>query len=90
MGFVKMKDKDSSVDYMIDWTEWLSTNETIASSAWTLPTGLTEDNADFDDDSSSIMVSGGSNGVVYSAVCTATTNQGRTVQRRVALRVEER
>jgi len=85
-----MKDKDSSVDYMIDWTDWLATDETVTASDWTVPAGLTEVNTDFDDDSSTIMVSGGSNGTVYALTCTATTNQGRTVQRRVALRVEER
>lgn len=34
------KDPDDTVDYSVDWSQWLE-SDTIQSSTWTLPAGIT-------------------------------------------------
>lgn len=42
MSCVKHKDPDAKLNYGLDWSEWLDAGETIASSVWDVPTGLSE------------------------------------------------
>lgn len=74
------KDPDEVEDYFIDWSDRLATSETISTSSWTVETGLNKDSSTNTNTVSTIWVSGGTHGESYEAVCTITTNQGRTKQ----------
>lgn len=41
MTRIFVKDPDAVVDYAIDWTTWLA-GDTITTSTWTVPTGITK------------------------------------------------
>ena len=67
------KNIDATLDYGIDWTDWLN-GDTIATSSWDVPAGITNENEGFDDNETVIWLSGGSVGPAYKLVNTVTTN----------------
>lgn len=96
---VFVKDPDSITDYTINWGDgYLDTNspaETISTSSWAVspadspgmsvsgtPTKTTT--------TATAFVTGGVVGRVYALVNTITTSGGRTDERSIILRVEER
>lgn len=82
------KDPDETLDYGIDWSSWLL-DDTIISSLWIVPDGLTESLADFDDTFSLIWLSGGDSVSVYEVTNRITTAEGRIKDQTIFLRVEE-
>jgi len=56
------KDPQDVLDYVLDWSDWLDTSETISTSTWTVPSGITKDS---DSKSSSETVIWLSGGTVY-------------------------
>lgn len=84
------KDPDSVLDYGIDWSTWLASGETISTSAWTVPTGITKDSDSKGDTSTLVWLSGGTAGVVYTLANKITTSDSRTVERSIEIIVEER
>lgn len=78
------KDPDGSEIYGLDWSDFLGA-DTIASSDWTVPTGLTENAATNDTTSTQIRVSGGTVGTQYQLVNRITTDAGATYDRTVLL-----
>ncbi len=56
------KDPQDVLDYVLDWSDWLDTSETISTSTWTVPSGVTKDS---DSKSSSETVIWLSGGTVY-------------------------
>ena len=62
---VPTKDPDSNLDYGFDWTDWLVTGESIASSSWILPSDLVEESTIFSANKTSIYFSGGVSGYTY-------------------------
>ena len=71
------KDPDSVLDYSIDWSQWLA-SDTLVSSNWTVPSGITIDSNTNDTTSTTIWVSGGTVGVTYSLQNRIVTALGRT------------
>jgi hypothetical protein len=88
-----LKDPQSRVDYRIDWGGYLD-GQVVAASAWTVtPTetgGLGVDGSTFDLERTSATLTGGLPGHVYSATNRVTLSDGRSDQRSITLRVEER
>jgi len=85
-----VKDPDSLLDYSIDWgTYWLGT-DTIASSTWSVPAGLTQVTNTFDDDTATVWVSGGVSGQTYSLTNRITTNDGRIGDQTISLVVRSK
>ena len=86
-----LKDPDALLDYTIDWTTWLD-GDTIDTSNWTLPSGITEDSSGMDGTSSkaTVWLSGGDAGTVYTVVNTIVTAAGRTDERSLDIKVAER
>lgn len=80
------KDPDSVVDYSIDWTALLM-GDTISTSTWTVPSGITKGTDTFTDETSTVFISGGTTNTAYSINNTVTTADGRTFDRSVRLRV---
>lgn len=85
-----LKDPDAVLDYTFDWSDWLADSETIATSAFTVATGLTKDSESNTTISAKVWLSGGSVGERYRITNRITTNQGRTDDRSALVRVSNR
>lgn len=83
------KDPDAVLDYLLDWTAWLS-GDTIESHTVTADTGLTVESTSATDTAVTVWLSGGTAGETYSFTCTIDTAAGRTDDRTSRLRVRER
>ena len=88
-----LKDPGASVDYAIDWSQYLD-GETIVASAWSVAPeeegGVAIEDASFDTDRAAARMSGGVAGHVYSLSNQVTLSDGSSDARSIALRVEER
>ena len=84
------KDPDSVLDYGIDWSTWLASGETISTSTWTVPAGITKDSDSKGDTSTLMWLSGGTAGETYSLANKITTTDGRTCERSIRIIVEQR
>lgn len=87
------KDPDAVLDYACDWSAWLS-GDTIASSTWTVPDGLTEGTGDYESTHTAtealVWLSGGTAGRTYAVTNRITTTEGREDERTIYVRVRER
>lgn len=86
----KTKDPDANLDYAIDWSDWLDTGDTIATSTWLVPTGLTAGTDSNTTTSATIWLSGGKGGVSYLVTNRITTTAGRETDRSFTVSVQER
>ena len=78
MSIRKLKDPDAVLDYGIDWGDWLTdVSDTISTSTWTAPAGITKDSDTHNDTTTTIWLSGGTAGSSYSLVNHITTAGGR-------------
>lgn len=84
------KDPDAVLDYIFDWSEWLATSETISTSVMTVSPGLTLDSDNHVSTQATAWVSGGTPGTPYTLANKITTNQGRTDERSITIRVTNR
>ena len=53
------KDPTDVLDYIVDWTSWLGGADTIATSAFTVPTGLTMDSESNTTTTATVWISSG-------------------------------
>lgn len=83
------KDPNAVLDYTLDWKVWLG-DDTIVTSTWTVPGGLTNTGVTFSSTTSTIWLSGGVSGTSYSVYCQITTAAGRTEKRTFKLNVLDR
>jgi hypothetical protein len=81
------KDPDAVKDYTLDWADWLVT-DTIASSTWSVPSGLSKVSDAHTTSLTSIWLSGGSLGVEYVIRNTIVTAGGRTEVRSFELGIK--
>lgn len=91
-----IKDPDSVLQYTLNWDggapgPWLSTGETISTSAWTLSsTGITKDSDSNTNTTTSIIVSGGTAGEDYELTNRISTSNSQTTDRTIRIKVLER
>lgn len=102
MAFLKWPDKDPDevLDYAIDWSERIATDDEITSSTWTIlpvtASPLTKASDTFDETSTTIWLSGGLLAVAPAAATKYTltnrvvTDDGRTMDQSVTLRIRAR
>jgi hypothetical protein len=83
------KDPDSKLDYQFDWSTYLGV-DTIATSAWIVPSGITKVNDTNDDTTTTIWLSGGTANTEYEVTNRITTATGRIVDRSMTILVKER
>jgi len=76
------------LDYSIDYASWLGA-DTIALSAWEIPTGIVKDSDTNTDTSTTIIVSGGTAKRSYQLINTITTASGLVDRRCITIAVEE-
>lgn len=84
-----IKDPNAVLDYQIDWSTWLGA-DTIATSTWTVPTGLTKDGDTSTTTTATIWLSGGTAGVTYHIVNHIVTAGGREDDRSIYIRVADK
>ena len=87
---IYIKDPDAVLDYTVDWTSWLAAAETVSTSTWVVEAGITQNSASNDTTSGTIWLSGGTVGEEYRVTNRVATNQGRTDDRTILIRVKER
>jgi len=89
-----LKDPHSRVDYAIDWGAAYLDGQAIAASVWSVVPeesgGVAIDEAGFDLTQTGVTLVGGVPGHVYSVVNRVTLSDGRSDERSITLRVEER
>ena len=83
------KGSGAALDYDIDWSDWLIDSETIVTSEWAIPTGITKDNESKTTTTTTIWLSGGTLNTYYLIENTITTAT-RTEVRAFNLRIVER
>ena len=83
------KDPDAVLDYVVNWSPWLGT-DTITTSEWLVPAGLTKVTDSKTATSATIWLSGGTVGMNYTVTNRIVTVGGRTEDRSFTLRLQER
>jgi hypothetical protein len=83
------KDPDAVLDYVVDWSDWLG-DDTISTSTWTLPFGITKNSDSNTDTTTTIWLSGGSAKRDYSIKNRIVTADGRTDERTVDIPVRQK
>jgi len=86
----KVKDSDAVLDYAFEFEDWLSPSETINSFTVIASPGITVDSSSNTVDTVTVWLSGGTAGVPYTVTCRIVTNQGRTDDRTMTIRVVNR
>lgn len=81
-----VKDPDEVLDYVRDWSAALG-DDTIATSVWTVPTGLTKDSDTNTTTTATIWLSGGTLGANYEVLNRITTAGGRTFDKTLRFRI---
>lgn len=97
------KDPNAVLDFKFDWraltngsaggvSDWLASGETITERTVTVQSGLTKDSDSLTDSNTSVTVwlSGGTEGETYTVTCRIVTSAGRTDERTIYIRVEDR
>lgn len=88
---LKRKDPDSTVDFGVDWTDYLANNnDALAGSTWVVPAGLEEVSSSFTEDHAFVWLSGGTVGSTYTVTNRITTAGGRTEDESIFVMIEER
>lgn len=91
MGFPAFnKDPDEVLDYGFDWSNWLEDNDTISSSSWTVPSGITKNSSSNTITTTNVFLSGGTAGKAYDITNRIVTAGGRTADRTMTIIVRER
>ena len=85
-GYVEQKDPDETRDYSVDWSTYLGT-DTISTSTWTVPTGLTGGTESNTATTATVWLSGGVGGQEYEVLNEITTVAGRTYQKTLVIPV---
>lgn len=81
------KSPEATLDYKFDWSRWLPTGDTIATSSMTADTGLTVASDTHDTSTATVWLSGGTDGQNYDVVNEITTAGGRTDERTMVIQV---
>lgn len=85
MALMPAIDPDEVKEYTVDWSTDLGGADTIASSSWTVPTGLANDSDSHTSTTATIWVSAATMGVNYVATNRITTAGGRTLEQSIVI-----
>lgn len=81
-----LKDPDATLDYKVDWSDWLGA-DTISTSSFTVPSGITEDTSTNSTTTATVWLSGGTVGERYKVINRIVTAGGRTADRTLYIKV---
>jgi hypothetical protein len=80
------KSVTATKDFGVDWTNWLG-SDTIATSSWTVPAGITEVTRSNTTKITTIWLSGGTLGTAYTLTNTITTAGGRSETAQITISI---
>ena len=83
------KDPESVLDYTINWSDFLTSGDTVSSATYTVDSGLTKDSNSNTTTTTTVTLSGGTAGTVYTVKCVMTTGASRVAARRFKVKCEE-
>jgi hypothetical protein len=69
-----IKDPNAQLDFSVDWSDWLTGEEIISASSWTIPDGLTLVSQSYTNTTATVFLSGGTVGRSYLVQNRITTN----------------
>lgn len=84
------KDPNANLDYKIAWSRWLPEGDSLASSTWLVPSGITSTDESSDETSATVWLSGGEVGKTYEVTNRVTTAAGRSDDRTIYITVLNR
>lgn len=85
------KDPGATLDYCIDWTNWLGDDDTISASAWTVQAGLTSGSPSIANAKKAVIwLSAGTPLTKYRATNTIASAAGRIDERSIFVTIKER
>lgn len=85
-----LKDPDAVLDWHFDWAAWLQVGEIISSSLFLVTAGMTVASSSNTVTNATVWLSGGLPGQPYRVTNRIVTNQGRTDDRSITIRVRDR
>lgn len=86
----RSKDPNEVVDYDLSWSDQMTADtDTIASSTWTVPSGITKDSASSTTTRTKVWLSGGTTGSTYTLLNRVVTAGGRTFDQSVKLKMKD-
>lgn len=80
----------AKLDYGFDWSLWLASGETVATSVWTVDAALTQSSPSNTGTVTSVFVEGGVSGTSYKLINNITTSVGRKDSRTIKLLCKNR
>jgi hypothetical protein len=99
-GYVELmtwpkKDEDERLDYGIDWTDKLidtdqGINDTISTSTWEVPSGITSFQETNDNYNTVIWLEGGTTGETYFITNHVVTTDGRIMEQTVRITIKDK
>lgn len=87
---VFVKDPNATLDFACDWSAWLQEDETIVTSEWLPPDGITAATESVTGGKAIVWLSGGTVGESYQVTNRITTSAGRIDDRTMTIRVRQR
>lgn len=91
MKYFPPKDPDEVLDYVIDWSDELTAvSDTITTSTWIVPLGITNDDETTTSTAATIWLSGGTDGTTYKLINRIVTAGDRTYESAIGVRVRSR
>lgn len=82
-------DPDDSKWYAIDWSNELTSSESIGSATWTVPAGLSQAGTAISDNQTQVQLTGGTAGVTYTITCQMFKNTGESITEAIYVEVED-
>lgn len=79
------KDPLATLDYTVDWSDWLDAGDTIDTSTWTIDAGITSSLESNTTTTATVWLSGGVSGTSYNVVNIITTTLGRIQPRTLTI-----
>ena len=85
-----IKDPQSVLDFVVDWSAWLAVGETITASTVVATTGITVQSATFTTTTATYWLAGGTLGASYTITNHITTSAGRQDDRTDTVTIRNR
>lgn len=89
-----IKDPNAILDYSVDWSAWLISSttsaDTISTSTWIVPSGITQTTNSHTNTVATVWLSGGSADSTYELTNRITTAGGRTDDRTILIKVQNK
>jgi hypothetical protein len=85
------KDPDETLDYGWDWgEEYLPQGDEVTASSWDVPAGLTKESDSFTAETTTVWLSGGTEGEEYTVTNSVTTKHGRQADRSFTVKIRSK